>query len=359
MPKFALPLVNNGKLWQTIVITTMTKNSVIFYQSSQSQTATLIDDGVRPATHLLIETDGEQHRLALSDAVFLPAVGKVPAVLEFSGARVEFPHGLPDWLTPTHRRHFERVTRWEGSWRWAIAGVAVIALMFYLLISVVTPKAAHYLAFKLPENTLTRVGDEAEEQLLEMTRSSKLKPAQQAHIADLFATLGEPRAKVLVRDGGEFKANAFALPNHTVIITDQLIEKSGNDHEILAVLAHEQGHLAHRHSLQQALSGLGIGLVLTSITGDTSDLMATLPALMVGARYSQRFELEADNFAIDKLKQQQISPQALAEFFKKIAQDEEDDGVILGGLWSLVASHPDTQARIKNAEQAAAKFNAH
>ena len=37
--------------------------------------------------------------------------------------------------------------------------------------------------------------------------------------------------------------NAAAIPNNTIIVTDELVKLSGADEEVLAVLAHEQGHL--------------------------------------------------------------------------------------------------------------------
>ncbi len=45
-------------------------------------------------------------------------------------------------------------------------------------------------------------------------------------------------------------ANAFALPGGIVIVTDQLMQLAEHDDEILAVLAHEIGHVKHRHVLR-------------------------------------------------------------------------------------------------------------
>ncbi len=38
--------------------------------------------------------------------------------------------------------------------------------------------------------------------------------------------------------------------------------------EILGVLAHEQGHLVYRHSLQQGLTSLGLSILYIAMTGD-------------------------------------------------------------------------------------------
>jgi Zn-dependent protease with chaperone function len=59
-------------------------------------------------------------------------------------------------------------------------------------------------------------------------RPSGLTAARQAEIADLLhrvaTAAGDPgRYRLELRDGGRIGANAFALPDGTVIVTDQLV----------------------------------------------------------------------------------------------------------------------------------------
>ena len=60
-----------------------------------------------------------------------------------------------------------------------------------------------------------------------------------------------------------------ALPGGTVILTDQLVALAKNDDEIAGVLAHEIGHVKHRHSLKQLYRVLGIGFMISVIGGDS------------------------------------------------------------------------------------------
>ncbi|WP_414632479.1 M48 family metallopeptidase, partial [Acinetobacter sp. UBA6720] len=138
---------------------------------------------------------------------------------------------------------------------------------------------------KLPEDTIYQLGDEAQEQVFNMTAPSTVPVLRQKQIIKSYQDLvanGRP-AKVLFRSGGKIGANALAIPNNTIILTDELVNLAKDDHEIIGVLAHEQGHLVERHSLQQALSSLGFSVLLIAVTGASSPLFTTLPVALVGA----------------------------------------------------------------------------
>jgi len=82
-------------------------------------------------------------------------------------------------------------------------------------------------------------------------------------------------------------ANAFTLPDGSIILLDDLITAVGDDRETLAVLAHELGHAHHRHGLQMLLRSSVLGAFLTLYVGDVSHLLAAAPAALLQARYSQ------------------------------------------------------------------------
>lgn len=279
---------------------------------------------------------------------FLPSVGNSPAVLSLSdGGRIELPSVVPDWLNLQHKGWFDKISVMEGSFRWVLVSVVLVGLLMFGVLKYGIPTASHHIAQSLPADSLTQVGDKAEEYVMELTEPSTLPQARQEQIIALYDKLNaHPKAKVLVRGGGDLGANAFAIPNNTIVITDELIKLSGDDNEILAVLAHEQGHLVHRHSLEQAISGLGVSVLVVVVTGDASDLLLTLPTMLANAQYSQKAELEADKFAIDALKRLGISPKYLASFFEKIQKEHGD-----AGNWVMLSTHPNTQERIAQVHQ--------
>ncbi|ENU62750.1 hypothetical protein F980_01530 [Acinetobacter lwoffii NIPH 715] len=112
--------------------------------------------------------------------------------------------------------------------------------------------------------------------------------------------------------------NAAAIPNNTIIVTDELVKISGTDEEVLAVLAHEQGHLVQKHSMQKVISNLGAAGLFALVTGDLSDVVTASVVVLTDAGYSQAIELDADDYAMQHLHQQQISSIHLSNFLQRV-----------------------------------------
>ena len=71
------------------------------------------------------------------------------------------------------------------------------------------------------------------------------------------------------RGGGFIGPNAFALPDGTLVITDELVKLAGGDTEMLVgVLAHEIGHVELEHSLRQLYRAAGMAGLVMLIAGD-------------------------------------------------------------------------------------------
>lgn len=144
--------------------------------------------------------------------------------------------------------------------------------------------------------------------------------------------------------------NAFALPGGTIVITDQMIELAEKDEEILAILAHEAGHVEKRHSMRQILQGSVLALVVATVTSDASSVGATLsglPAILLQTKYSREMETEADEFAFALLQENGISPEAFATMMEKV---QEKVGEF--DQFSFVSTHPVTAERIARAREA-------
>ena len=97
---------------------------------------------------------------------------------------------------------------------------------------------------------------------------SQLHPARQAKLRSQFSSmqreLGDgPKLRLELRHGGsEIGPNAFALPAGIVVVTDELVLLAQHDEEIESVLAHEIGHVMHRHSLRMLLQGSASALLM-------------------------------------------------------------------------------------------------
>ena len=143
-------------------------------------------------------------------------------------------------------------------------------------------------------------------------------------------------------------ANAFALPSGIIVVTDELVELAQDDDEILAVMAHELGHVHHRHIMRTIIQNSATALIIAILIGDLSSiagLSATIPTVLMEAHYSREFELEADSFAVHRLSEMGKNPAALGRILQRLTEDHESDEG--STLWRYLSTHPATQERVK------------
>nr|WP_286206610.1 M48 family metallopeptidase [Thauera linaloolentis] len=155
--------------------------------------------------------------------------------------------------------------------------------------------------------------------------------------------------------------NALALPSGTLVFTDQLVRLAGSDEELIGVLAHEIGHVEHRHALRHAIQGSTLGLAATVLTGDISSIssvIAAIPVILTELGYSRDFEFEADRHAAAVLRQHGLSPAVLGDLLARLDRRHADDcareAAAAGGgdchgedWWRYLSTHPPTAERIR------------
>jgi len=162
--------------------------------------------------------------------------------------------------------------------------------------------------------------------------------------------------------------NAFAIPGGYVYVTRQLVALMNNEAELAAVLGHEVGHVAARHSAlrqqtaqQNALLGV-LGQVLSGVIfGDSSfgrlgqQISSTVPQLAT-LRYSRGQELEADELGIQYLNGAGYDPRAMATLLASLAAQNSLDAQLQGRdarMPEWASTHPDPASRVQGALQKA------
>jgi len=176
---------------------------------------------------------------------------------------------------------------------------------------------------------------------------SKLPQDRQAAITARYRALrrpegGNPAGPLLFRASPTFKANAFTLPDGTIILLDELVTGLDNDDEVVAVLSHELGHAQGRHGLQLLLRSSAIGAFWTFYVGDTSQLLAAAPTVLMQAHYSRELEQEADDYGAALLDANGLSPALLADALDGLSRLHPHGG----GIPDYLSSHPPTAERI-------------
>ena len=152
---------------------------------------------------------------------------------------------------------------------------------------------------------------------------------------------GAADSVLLFRGSPGLGANAFTLPDGTIIVLDDLIAALGDDRQILAVLAHELGHAHGRHGLQLLIQSSAAGAFLAFYLGDVSQLLAAAPTALVQAKYSQDLERQADDYAARVLLQNGLSPTLLADALNTLMKSHP------GPSGGYLSTHPSTDERMR------------
>jgi Zn-dependent protease with chaperone function len=250
------------------------------------------------------------------------------------------------------------VVRLQQRWRAALASVVIsvasLAAGYYWGL----PALAEWIAFRMPDALLAQMGGGTLQFLdRNVVQPTRLPAPRQHRLREAFGRLIVPggakaRHEIHFRGGGGIGANALALPDGTIVITDELVALAGQDEEILAVLAHELGHLDRRHSLRMLIQGSIVAFVVAWYLGDVSNVAAGLPTLLLQSRYSRDHEREADRYAAAMLKANGLSPRRLGDMLQKLeaahragAPDRKESG--RRPVNDYYSSHPATRERIE------------
>jgi len=302
---------------------------------------------------IVLAGEGIDRRHTIGAVEIPEAPGSTPRVLRFvDGASCEVEAG--DELMAMFERHgiaSERVSRWERSWKLALASVALVVVAGVLGYQFGLPLLARTAADKLPPSALDVLSRQLQS-VLDATvfAQSQLPDDRQAALIREFNALTLPegirnRLHLHFRGAASLGANAMALPSGAVFVTDELVGLTKDDRIILAVIAHEAGHVDKRHGLRQIIQSSAVGILVTWYLGDVSAVGAAAPAALLKAKYSRDLEREADAYAADVLRANQLPVTLLADALELLEKSRGRTGTGRGA--SYLSSHPATAERLE------------
>lgn len=364
-----------------------------FYSGSTSrrQQATLsLADG-----QLALKTEADAWLLDWESVTVMPRVGNTPRYIHLpdDGVFETVDNDGVDNLAGQFKRGLSArlIHRLENNLGLILVAVVVAGLTIGGTFVYGVPIASRVIADWMPQSVVEQLGQATLDTLdsgwmepseLASDRQAELK----AHFEAYLASASEVPVNVTFRSSPAIGANAMALPNGTIIFTDDMVKLAESDDELNAVLAHELGHVVHNHGMKGVVhSSLTLWLIVV-MTGDLSsfaDSTVAGPAVLLNLAYSRDMEREADQFALTSMQQQGISPANFSRIMRRMSAshehddetddeasqaccvgeacddesycDESGDDGWLADLGALVSSHPMTEERLRTFDEAAAQ----
>ena len=320
---------------------------------------------------MYVSGDGQVHfdgvnvnSYAFADLIIPSRLGNTARVIALpDGGSFETVHNAAlDKLVRDHKRHQQHWFNphaWESRLSLIIVALVVTGALLFSGVKWGLPWLAERLAMSAPENVSVLLAEGALNQMDNIYfEPSTLSPARQMALRQLFFQ-HLPREQgfnfdLQFRSSELLGANAFALPDGTVVVTDDLIALADSDDELLSVLLHEIGHVVHRHALRGAIQKAGLYGLYSMMTGDlyaSSALITLLPVILVDAQYSRALEYEADTYALNTMVATGIPPAAFAGMMEKLeAQISSAD--FEGGDDDTSGSEMETASEVANEERA-------
>ena len=156
------------------------------------------------------------------------------------------------------------------------------------------------------------------------------------------------------------EVNAFALPGGFFYVNKGLLLAADNESELAGVMAHEIGHVAARHAMENQgkatlinygmLAGIIFGGgVLSSVLYNGGSLLQGLAML----KFSRGAEVEADKLGVQYMYAAGYDPNGMATMFEKLSAMNKKKP---GKLAKLFATHPESLERRDASLALAARF---
>jgi predicted Zn-dependent protease len=330
------------------------------------QTARLHPVELKPGDGALMVMGGAiAKEYAYREVTLAEPFAQAPTVLYFAdGARCEVPAGAGQALEDALGYRKSAVVRWQERWPAALLALVLLIASGAAIVVWGLPALAEKIAAAIPPSLDQRLGETARRGLEgHLVAPSRLSDQRIAEVEQILRSVTPATTRLPirleVRSSPRLGANALALPDGTIIVTDGMIlhilgKADAFDAQqraaLAGVLAHEIGHIEQRHSVRVLARSSLTAAASAAMFGDFSAVAAGVPAVVMNTRYSREMESAADGYAIALLRENGISTAPLADLFESLEKVHEQDPSHGLPKWmaqtlTYVASHPASAER--------------
>ncbi len=163
--------------------------------------------------------------------------------------------------------------------------------------------------------------------------------------------------KITLHYVDEETVNAMATLGGHVMIYRGLLEKLPDENTLVMLLGHEIGHIKLRHPVKALGKGVVIGLLLSTVLGQSSDSVASVltdTSMITMLSFNREQEEDSDDEGIKVMHAYYGHVQSSTELFEILKQEHQGKGL---DVPQFLSSHPDTGHRIQHLNQLAQTQN--
>ena len=310
--------------------------------------------------HVITIYDDENQKIADLDYDALKItdkIGSVPREISLPDLGllvVESTQQTDYWLSKNGK--YDKTSSMEKSRGFIIGASIGVPAFLYGFFAYLVPVIAIAFADIVPDSAVelasSRTMSIMDSQVLDKSDISDAEQAlllKEMHAVIDQLTLTTSSFNIQFRKSEFMGANAFALPNGTIVFTDEFIELVESDIDmIVAVLLHEIGHVEHKHSMRLIAETLATAIAVDFFLGDLGALVeffAGVTNTVAQNQFSRELEWEADEFALGQLTRLGKEKDDFAKAMERLSRESE--GSI--ALEKYLSSHPNMKERIMNA----------
>lgn len=325
--------------------------------SEQGAAATAVTLRFENRELLITDDNGLERSFGRETLRVAPRLGRLPREIKLPTREqliCEQSSSLNHWLDGESG---EGVSALESNRRWVLGSVVLVPAFLYFVFAWLMPWAAVHFANLVPDSVKVVASQQSLAALdATLLDPSEMSDAEQGRLRTAFYDVSdrintEHKAfNIQFRHAPTIGPNAFALPDGTIVFTDEIIELVEADQSLLnAIYLHEVGHVENNHSMQLVAESLFATLAVSYFFGDISGSLEAffgIGSTVVSNKFTQAHETDADNFALRQLRNSGQDPLAFADAMKKLSELRPSASETVDSWFS---SHPAIQSRIESA----------
>src|SRR6266850_668469 len=210
----------------------------------------------------------------------------------------------------------------------------------------------------LSESQEVELGKQAKQEAEQTYGVYKGKPELASYVEtvgkQLAAKSDRPNLPYSYEIVDDSSVNAFALPGGPIFITRGILAYLDSEAEMAAVLGHETGHVAARHSANQmskqqvAQLGLGVGSILSPTVASAAQV-ASVGLQVLFLKYSRDDETQADELGFRYMTKVGYDPTQMIPLFEMLDRVSKREGVGKTPEW--LQTHPDPGNRLAETQK--------